>query len=183
MYDFLLSETWWMKTIITALIAAGATIISAIIAYRSKIQKVLEKEDNLSTEHKGLERKHDDLSSEHKDLSGEHKSLSSEHKEIRDIANQIFAFQREQVAVRQEAARHMPHEMELNKLVYSVFEHNKNLIDSNIDLQNELSQIQFRNHELQEELKQKERMLRNMEQELQSLRPKQERERDDDFCL
>lgn len=180
MYDFLLSEAWWMKTIITALIAAGATIISAIIAYRSKIQKVLEKilekEDNLSTEHKRLEQKHGDLSSEHK-------SLSSEHKEIRDIANQIFAFQREQVAVRQEAARHMPHEMELNKLVYSVFEHNKNLIDSNIDLQNELSQIQFRNHELQEELKQKERMLRNMEQELQSLRPKQERERDDDFCL
>lgn len=29
MYDFLLSEAWWMKTIITALIAAGTNIVES----------------------------------------------------------------------------------------------------------------------------------------------------------
>ena len=43
MYHFLFSEVWWMKTIIAALIGAGATIIASVIVYQNKLQKNITK--------------------------------------------------------------------------------------------------------------------------------------------
>lgn len=96
-----------------------------------------------------------DLSNEHKELSKEHRELTKElTKEIqftkenitKDIyavkeeINQISAFQQKEEAVRQEAAKHMPKEEELGKLVREVFENNRKLAEDNIHLREALKE-------------------------------------------
>lgn len=85
MYDFFYSEVWWMDTIWTGLITAGATIVAAIIAYQVSISKLLDRSEALLKEHEAREEEHSDLSKEHSDRSKEHKELSKENQEIKHI--------------------------------------------------------------------------------------------------
>lgn len=100
--EFLWSEEFWMEAIISAGITAGvsligiiATIITAFLAYRSKLEKML---NSLHQEHEALSHGHTDrtnehsgLSKEHTGLSKEHSGLSEEHKELKDEIRQSTA--------------------------------------------------------------------------------------------
>lgn len=82
MYDFLISEVWWMETIIASGISAFVAVFLAWLAYRSKINRILENGQALA---KQQQADHDRLSGEHGDLSkeliGVSHEISSESKE------------------------------------------------------------------------------------------------------
>ncbi|MEG1993383.1 MAG: hypothetical protein RR048_00565 [Oscillospiraceae bacterium] len=106
MYDFLLSEVWWMETTYVALITAAATLGAAYIGYSYKIKKIYENAENIAKLHEkrknehdklgerqvGLSKEHDSLSKEHGNLSKEHQGIiSSISKENSDIINKCDA--------------------------------------------------------------------------------------------
>lgn len=95
MYDFLLSEAWWVDVIIAALITGVVSCIGFICLYNYKIKKLLDDLAALKAEQKALvTRMSDDkkdLSGEHKDLSGEHHRLSREHSNLSNTLSSISA--------------------------------------------------------------------------------------------
>lgn len=95
MYDFLLSEVWWVDVIIAALITGVVSCIGFICLYNYKIKKLLDDLAALKAEQKALvTRMSDDkkdLSGEHKDLSGEHHRLSREHSNLSNTLSSISA--------------------------------------------------------------------------------------------
>jgi chromosome segregation ATPase len=100
MFDFLLSEEFWMDTLTASLIAAAAAITASIIAgifSNRKISKdiaIHEEKSNSRNQHVSQENAH---------LAKEHSSLSDEHKEL---ANSIRAIRECQV---EEKAKHEMH--------------------------------------------------------------------------
>lgn len=72
MFDFLLSEVWWMETLAASIIAAGAAIVAAVITAiisNRKLDKTLAVHDEAS------KRRKQDLAHGHSDLSREHTGI------------------------------------------------------------------------------------------------------------
>lgn len=165
------TETFWMETLMSAAITAGATIIgsliSGVIGYFvaiSKAKRIIEelpgtlseKCGNLSKEHSGLSKEHDNLSKEHKELFKEHQEMHKEFfKEFSALdkgINEIKSFQTKEEAVRQEASKHLPQETQLEVLVKQVFENNNALINEKHSLENKILLMEQQISNLQKEL-------------------------------
>lgn len=108
MYNFMYSGEFWMESIVTGCIAAGATIIGAIIMYQFSLHKILDNTNQLvgdinerKKDKMFLTEEHHDLSKEHSGLSKEHVNLSKEHSSILDKVERtesvIFSMREQQV--------------------------------------------------------------------------------------
>lgn len=92
MYDFLTSEGWWVETIITASIGAGAAIIAAIISYNFSISKIkdtalriIEKVENvLQPGQIKISNENSNLAHDHKDILGKITKLSLDTEFLKD---------------------------------------------------------------------------------------------------
>lgn len=93
MYDFLLTEEFWMSTIITACASAGATIILAILTWNYYMKKMASDVTEIKGQADNRRAEHEKLSGEHKDLK---EKLSVEHKGIEDRIIQIMLEQQKQ---------------------------------------------------------------------------------------
>lgn len=62
MYDFLVSEVWWMETIVAALITAVVTLIGSFLFYNFKLKSIKDDTGNLISGNKELKVEHKELS-------------------------------------------------------------------------------------------------------------------------
>lgn len=148
MYDFLLTEEFWMSTIITACASAGATIILAILTWNYYMKKMASD----VTEIKG----------QADSRRAEHEKLSVEHKGIEDRIIQIMLEQQKQQSAREDAARQLPQESALLKMVEGAYLHSSQLASENRQLKElvETQQKQIENQQKQiNKLKQRTRTL------------------------
>lgn len=159
MYEFLLQEEWWMDTIVSALISAGATLLIAYLAYADKVKnigkdvehvkEILNAHSNMfEKEHNKRSGEHKDLAGEHKELSGEHRELSKEHREIKDEIHQMLIYQESEKTARETASRKLPEESGLVNMANAVFRNNERLQQENIRLNTELLELQKENERL-----------------------------------
>lgn len=168
MYNFLLQEDWWMETIIASCITAVVTLIVSYTAYLGRLKDIENKLDNLNDEkynllreeiknlsggHKDLSAGHKDLSDEHKDLSGEHKDLSKEHRILKDEIHRVIVYQESEKTARETAAKKLPDESGLVKMVNAVFANNKKLLQKNMKLNARLEILQKENAQLKAQVR------------------------------
>ena len=79
MFDFLLTEEWWMDTLVTTIITASAAIVAAIIAGTLSNRKI---DKTIALHDKDL--------SHHEKLSGDRRSaLSGEHRQLAQAGQQL----------------------------------------------------------------------------------------------
>lgn len=128
MYSFLLSEVWWMNTIIAALITALATMIASAILYRTKLEKIYDKEKELKEDHKGL--------------TQEHKALAQEHKALNDLMQKNMQFAEATCRVADKIESRQVHEIEERAKLTATMPDEKSILDA--------VQAMFANHEREE---------------------------------
>ncbi len=150
MYDFLLQEEWWMQEIIGAALAAGATLIAAVLMYSSRINKLV---DQLEQVKGMLDKESQKRFDEHGRLSGEHKELSGEHRELKDEIHRVIVYQESEKTARETAAKKLPDESGLVKMVNAVFTNNKKLLQKNMKLNARLEILQKENAQLKEQVR------------------------------
>lgn len=159
MYDFLLTEEFWMSTIITACASAGATIILTILTWNYYMKKMASDVTEIKGQADNRRAEHEKLSGEHKDLK---EKLSVEHKGIEDRIIQIMLEQQKQQSAREDAARQLPQESALLKMVEGAYLHSSQLANENRQLKElvETQQKQIENQQKQiNKLKQRSRTL------------------------
>lgn len=114
-------------------------IFSVIYTYKKDGEKMNKIQTDLTEGTNGLNSR---IENECKDLSDDHKeiidNLKGGHYEIKEGIAKIYAFQEKEEAIRQEAAKHMPAELQLEDLVKKVFENNRQLRNDIDALQKEL---------------------------------------------
>lgn len=158
MFDFLLSEVWWMETLSAAVIAAGAAIAAAIltaIISNRKLDKTLAVHEEAS---KGRRQK---LSHGQEDLSKEHFGLS---KEIQ-MGNATLTFLKEErlkEAARQEVLKGQELKVEETALLLRVT--NQTIAE----LRREILELKERNAVLQRE---NQALRQNIQAQSQSQKP------------
>lgn len=154
MYDFLLTEEFWMSTLITACASAGATIILAILTWNYHMKKMASD----VTEIKGQA---DSRRGEHEKLSGEHKDLSREHKDIENRIIELMLEQQKQQSAREEAGRQLPQESALLKMAESAYLHSSQLASENSQLK-ELVAAQ------QKQIENQQQQINNLKQQIRT---------------
>lgn len=131
-----------------ALFSVAATLLGNIFSITHSNKKDREKMDKIQTDlTEGTNGLNSRIENECKDLSGDHKeimdNLKDGHYEIKEGIAKIYAFQKKEEAVRQEAAKHMPAELQLEDLVKKVFENNRQLRNDIDELQKELHEKEY----------------------------------------
>ncbi|MCI8507296.1 MAG: hypothetical protein HFJ06_01845 [Lachnospiraceae bacterium] len=159
-----------MKEIIAAVLTAGATLIAAALMYSSRINKLLdqveqlkkefercfgENKEQISRECMSLVNGHRELSGGHKELSKEHKELSKEHGDLKDEIHRVIVYQESEKTARETAARKLPDETGLLRMVNAVFENNKKLQKENARLNARMAVLQQENAKLRVQAKPK----------------------------
>lgn len=85
MYEFILTEVWWMEALISSLITAVVTIVGSLVVYNYKMSKIIDNTDTLISND-------DSLKEGQHGLFNDHHKLSKEHQEIKnDIKQNIVA--------------------------------------------------------------------------------------------
>lgn len=151
------TEVFWMETWIEAIITSGVTLLCAfitgIISYFIAVNKpkriIEELPDDLSKKHDNLSKEHDKL---FKEQYGIQKEFSKGFSMLDKSIGEIKAFQEKEEAVRQEAAKHLPQETQLEVLVKQVFENNNALINEKHSLENKILLLEQQISNLQKEL-------------------------------
>ena len=159
MYHFLFSEVWWMKTIIAALIGAGATIIASVIVYQNKLQKILQKEDTLHSENAGLKDDHKTLQQEHKDLSQLLDVIKQLSLETSHIAGNIENRQIHEIEERAKISATMPNEKTILYAVSAMFQKRREEEIKISELKKTIERLKKENARLREKIPMKEQEL------------------------
>lgn len=160
MYDFLLMEEWWMKTIIASVITAAATITGYYLVYSAKIEKLIFRVEQLAeamekdvegfrTENKET---HAGLSHGHGKLSEEHGRLSDEHGRIRDDLQKIYVNQEKEITARKMMEKNLPDESGLLKTVEIVYANHEKLLTRIEKLNRTVARVQEENRQLRNQV-------------------------------
>lgn len=89
MYDFLLTEAFWMDTIISSIIAGISAIIGSIIVYQYNIRKIVDNTNQIPKNKEKMVEEHSLLSKEHLSLAKDHDSLSKDQGEIKQVVTKM----------------------------------------------------------------------------------------------
>lgn len=119
----------------------------------------------------GKEKLDERVENECKDLSQEHKDISKNIQLVKEVirddiytvkekVGEISAFQQKEEAIRQEAAKYMPKEENLVKLVQEVFENNKKLMKENNHLQQIIKEKEHIIEQEKQIIKEKDRLIK-----------------------
>lgn len=146
MYDFLLMEEWWMKTIIASVITAAATITGYYLVYSAKIEKLIFRVEQLA---KAMEKDVEGLRTENKET---HAGLSKEHGRIRDDLHKIYVNQEKEVTAREMMEKNLPDESGLLKTVEIVYANHEKLLTRIEKLNRTVARVQEENRQLRNQV-------------------------------